>query len=104
MRVQHDNWQFRELGSYGFDVADPHPGVELKRLPLAENQITDGFLRLVRLINCENAWHNAVNFEPPAVHRHTAKRLILRAGKLAAPIGDRVLRRNEQRDRQKGNS
>src|SRR5213594_2224111 len=87
VRVEHDDETRRQLGSNFADVADAHAGVEEKRLLVADNEIRNGFFRLMRFVNGENAGRHSIDFEPRIARKHAFERFVFRARKRAAPFG-----------------
>jgi len=50
---------------------DAHAGIEEKRLFFAQNEIGNGFFRLMRFVNGEDLRNNLVDFEQGSVDRYT---------------------------------
>jgi hypothetical protein len=59
---------------------------------LSDNQVSDGFFRLVGFIDSEDRGCDLVDLEPGAGYRHALEGLIFRTWKRAAPVGELGLR------------
>jgi hypothetical protein len=70
VRVQQDDRQPGQLGDNFLKVADSHASVEQQRPLLADDQVADGLLRLVRLVDGENALGRLIDLEPWVADRH----------------------------------
>src|SRR5438132_12480430 len=88
MGVQHDDRQLGQLGGNLLQIADAHASVE-QRCPLvADNEITDDFFRLMRLINGENGGCDFVDLKPGIADGHALENFVFRAGLGGAPLGN----------------
>jgi hypothetical protein len=55
VRVQYDDRQPGQLEDNFLEVADSHTGIEQQSPLLADDQVADSLLRLVRFVDGENA-------------------------------------------------
>src|SRR6201987_1445936 len=88
MRVQDDDRQLGQLGDNFLEVADPHAGVEEQSPLLADDQVADSLLGLVRFVDGKNALGRLINLEPLVVDRDAFESLLFRSRQREAPAGD----------------
>src|SRR6266478_1396730 len=80
MGVQHDDRQLGQLGGNLLQIADAHASVE-QRCPLvADNEVTDDFFRLMRLVNGENGGCGFIDLKPGIADGHALENFVFRAG------------------------
>ena len=87
VRVQDDDRQFRQLGDDLLYVADAHAGVEFQSRAFADDEIADGFFRLMRFVDGEDVGRGFVDFEPGIGDGNAFQRFVFGAWKGAAPVG-----------------
>src|SRR2546422_2709938 len=88
MGVQHDDRQLGQLGGNLLQIADAHASVE-QRCPLvADNEVTDDFFRLMRLINGENGGGGFLKLKPRNAGGDAAEDFVFKGGEGAAPPGE----------------
>ena len=68
------------------NVGDAHAGVEENRLFVADDEIRNGFFRLVRFVDGEDSWRDLVDLEPRIRWQDTFEGLVFRARKILAPV------------------
>src|ERR1700741_726881 len=88
VRVQQDDRQLGQLGDNFLEVADSHAGVEQQSPLLADDQVADGLLGLVRFVDGENALNRLIDFEPWVADRDAFDSFVLRPRQRAAPVRD----------------
>src|SRR5215469_5363947 len=88
VRVQQDDRQLGQLGDNFLEVADSHAGVEEQGPLIADDQIADGLLGLVRFVDGENALGRLIDFEPWVADRDAFDSFVFRSRQRAAPVRD----------------
>src|SRR6516164_3997411 len=86
--VQHYDREFREFFRDLADIADAHAGVEEQGFFLAENEVGNGFLGLVRLVDRQGPRGGLVNLEPRIRNRHALEGFVFGPGERLAPVGN----------------
>ncbi len=71
MRVQHHDGQVGQLRGDAFNVTDAHTGIEEQGALMADDEVTDGFFRLVWFVDSEHRGRDFVDLEPGIGQRHT---------------------------------
>src|SRR5689334_19321455 len=92
MRIQNDDGQRCELRGDLLDVAHAHTSIEKQRALVADDEITDHFLKLVGLVDGKYRRRYFINFKPRIADVDTLEFLVLGARQRVAPIGNHALR------------
>lgn len=75
-----------EPGNDCADSADSQSGIKENRALAAEDEIGNDFLKLLRLVDREDAGPNLVDLKPRLIAQDALQRLVLRTRQLAAPF------------------
>ena len=86
VRIEDDDRQRGELGDDFAEIADAHAGVEEQSLFFAHNQVGDGFFRLMRFVDGEDARDDLIDFEPGIADRDAFESLVFGTRQGAAPF------------------
>ncbi len=75
-----------ELSDDLAEIADAHAGVEEQRVFFADNQVGDGFFRLMRFVDSEDVRDDPIHLEPGITDRDAFKSFVFGTRQGAAPF------------------
>ena len=85
--IEDDDGQAAESGGHFTNVADAHAGVEEHRLFSADDEVGNGFFRLMWLVKGVDAGSDLVGFEPGITDRYVFESFVFGTREGPAPIG-----------------